>query len=104
MSHECQPPDWNGEYATTLKKMAIGLADGDRKQQIMVALEADEEDMSTLLRRVVKDHNGRKNTARRAINKQLEAADHYDHDKYGFISENTFYNWCDDHGVDDAES
>lgn len=99
MSHDHDPPDWDGEYATILKRMGVDLAD-DRKGQVKAALDADGEDMATILRRVMKEHNGRTNTARKAVNNQLRAADHYDDDEYGVISETTFYGWCDEHGVD----
>lgn len=97
MSHDHTQPDWD-EYGTLIKELGVRHAD-ERKAQVKIALDADDEDFGDLLRRVMKDHDGRRNPALRSINEQLDVADHHP-DEYGAVSSSTFYDWCREHDVD----
>lgn len=88
------PPDWQGDYATILKKMAVSHADGEREKQVKAAVDPPD-DFPTFIRRLLNKHDGRKRPALRELNERLETVDYYDDDEFGTVSSTTFYGWVD---------
>lgn len=97
MSDADHAPDWQGEYATIFKKMAVSHVDGNREQQVKTAA-APDDDFPRFIRRLLKKHDGRKRPALRELNDRLEAVDYYDDDEFGTVSSSTFYEWVDRYG------
>ena len=95
MTHECEPPNWEG-YADTFERMEKSLSKSSRERQLEQAFG---EPMKRLLIRVLEEEDGRKRPAMRKLNDRLRDDDGYDHDTHGVISPNTFYNWCNRYDI-----